>query len=351
MGKLFVATCTLALAIGCSGDKDMKKAEPKPARKTVTPTPTPPPKEVPPAEFAKIVTDCWAAFDAKDEAKFAACYGPKSVYTMVDFAPAATATGAQAIVAAMKPYWTAFPDINHDLQLVLVNGNNAVVVVLAKGTHTGDMMGIPPTNKKIGFLSAQAVSHTGGVVTTDAHWVDQGTMMGQLGLNPMPHPEAIESLAAEPTVVIADGGETEQANLAVAKAHGEAFSAHEVDKVIEHYADDAVFKYVAEKDEIKGKDGVKKALSDYYAMSSDVKGKQSWQWAAGDYVVMRGTSEGTHDGDMGELKKTGKPFKMDELHILKLADGKIVEHWIFANSLAFATQLGLVDPTKMGPPK
>jgi len=347
-GMVLVAVVALSLtACGKGKEKNKGGEQPKTAKPADKPTDKSPVKMTDEQLSRKIIA-CWKAFDAADDASFGKCYTDKSVHTMADSVPPMTATGSQAIVAATKPFRAAFPDIKHDLQLVLVNGTHSAVIFLAKGTNSGSLMGMPPTGKKVGFLGAQALttSETGDLLT-DTFYVDQSTMMGQLGFNPMPHPEAIESLAAEPTVVLAKNDDTEKANVEMVKTAFEAFNAHDAEKLASNYADDAVFKYVPDKEEVKGAPAIKDALGQYFKMTTDVACTLGDVWAAGDYVVVEGHSKGTHDGDMGEMKATNKPYEYSELHVFKIANGKVAEHWIFSNSLAFAVQVGLVDPAKM----
>jgi steroid delta-isomerase-like uncharacterized protein len=355
MSKILRTTMVLVAALalsasGCGKDKDKGK-KPEAAKPTEKkPVDKPVPEKMSSEDFAKKLIDCWAAFDANDVAKFAACYTDKTVETFADFVPATTATGSKAIVANSAAFRTAFPDADHDLQLVLVNGPNSAVVFLAKGTNTGSFHGAPPTGNKVGYLGVQTIvaTETGDLVK-DTFYFDQGTISAQLGMSPAAqHPEVIESLAAEPTIAIAKGDDAEKVNAALIQGGFEAFNAHDVDKLASLYADDALFKWVPSKDESKGRDAVKKGLTDYYKMTSDVKTEVSNVWAAGDYVVVEAVSSGTHDGDMGPMKATNEPFKLAEVHVYKLADAKIAEHWVFANSLQFAHQVGLVDPAKMG---
>ena len=72
--------------------------------------------------------------------------------------------------------------------------------------------------------------------------------------------------------------------------------------------------------------------------------------AAGDWVVAESASTAKMAIDMGPAKTKGKSGTQNELHFFQLADGKIKRHLLFANDLHMAVQLGLVDPTKLGPP-
>jgi steroid delta-isomerase-like uncharacterized protein len=71
--------------------------------------------------------------------------------------------------------------------------------------------------------------------------------------------------------------------------------------------------------------------------------------AEGDKVVGRITANGTHEGTLLGIPRTGKQIRMTGMTIWRIADGKIVEHWSEMNVLGLLQQLGVV-PTPGSPP-
>jgi steroid delta-isomerase-like uncharacterized protein len=63
--------------------------------------------------------------------------------------------------------------------------------------------------------------------------------------------------------------------------------------------------------------------------------------AEGDKVVAFVLSEGTHREDFAGVPATGRPFAMQEIQILRIVDGKMVEHWQVVDLLGMLVQLGL----------
>jgi hypothetical protein len=49
---------------------------------------------------------------------------------------------------------------------------------------------------------------------------------------------------------------------------------------------------------------------------------------------------------MGAMPPTGRSFEADQIHIHRVADGKIVEHAATRNDLLMLNQLGLVSGTE-----
>jgi steroid delta-isomerase-like uncharacterized protein len=64
--------------------------------------------------------------------------------------------------------------------------------------------------------------------------------------------------------------------------------------------------------------------------------------AEGDRVVARTTMEATHAGDFFGIPPTGKRVSVDGIHILRIADGRIAEHWGNNDDLGLMRQLGVI---------
>lgn len=64
--------------------------------------------------------------------------------------------------------------------------------------------------------------------------------------------------------------------------------------------------------------------------------------AEGDKVVARTTMRGTHRGDFFGLPPTGKRVEMPGVHIIRIADDRIIEHWGSNDDLSLMRQLGAI---------
>jgi predicted ester cyclase len=62
----------------------------------------------------------------------------------------------------------------------------------------------------------------------------------------------------------------------------------------------------------------------------------------GDKVVARVTMHGRHLGEFLGRPPTGKEFATKQIHIWRLEDGKVIEHWSVRDDLGQALQLGLI---------
>lgn len=68
--------------------------------------------------------------------------------------------------------------------------------------------------------------------------------------------------------------------------------------------------------------------------------------AEGDKVVVRMQSEGTHNGAFMGIPPTGRRAQWTFIDIHRIADGKIVEHWVEVDQFGLMQQLGLVPPPR-----
>ena len=64
--------------------------------------------------------------------------------------------------------------------------------------------------------------------------------------------------------------------------------------------------------------------------------------AEGDRVVARTTMRGTQRGDFFGIPPTGNVVEMTGIHILRIADGRIIEHWGNNDDLGLMRQLGAI---------
>lgn len=65
--------------------------------------------------------------------------------------------------------------------------------------------------------------------------------------------------------------------------------------------------------------------------------------AENDKVVAFVVSSGTHQDDFAGVPATGKSFSIQEIQILRIVDGKMVEHWQVADLFGMLVQLGLAS--------
>jgi predicted ester cyclase len=93
----------------------------------------------------------------------------------------------------------------------------------------------------------------------------------------------------------------------------------------------------------KGLEGAKGFYTMLRAAFPDLAIRVEATVAEGDLVVHRATSSGTMKGPFQGVPATGKHATWTEMHILRVQNGKVVEHW------ANVDQLGMLQPLGLAP--
>ena len=98
--------------------------------------------------------------------------------------PGLPTTGPEAPKAALGMFLAAFPDLRFTPDEMIAEGDKVVARITMSGTHEGEFMGIPPTNKSFSIQAIDILEIRDGKAV--AHWgvTDQAAMMEQLGLLP-----------------------------------------------------------------------------------------------------------------------------------------------------------------------
>lgn len=98
--------------------------------------------------------------------------------------PGIPTSGPEAAKGALGMFLAAFPDLQFTPDDIIAEGDKVVVRATMTGTHKGELMGIPPTNKSVKVQVIDIIEFRDGLAT--AHWgvTDQAAMMEQLGLTP-----------------------------------------------------------------------------------------------------------------------------------------------------------------------
>ena len=91
-----------------------------------------------------------------------------------------------------------------------------------------------------------------------------------------------------------------------------------------------------------GLEGMKEAMGMFISAFPDFNVQIDDVIAEGDTVVMRATSSGTHQGDFMGIAATGKKISYGEIHVVRIAGGKMVEHWGVEDQMGMMQQLGVV---------
>ncbi len=132
-------------------------------------------------------------------------------------------------------------------------------------------------------------------------------------------------------------------NKALARKNFELLCSKKLDAALAQYTPDFV-DHAAQPGTPAGPTGVKLFFTMIYSAFPDLQVTMEDIVAEGDKVVTRSTLRATHAGTFTGIPPTGKQIAFSVIDILRIADGKIAEHWGLTDQLALLQQLGVVPP-------
>jgi predicted ester cyclase len=84
---------------------------------------------------------------------------------------------------------------------------------------------------------------------------------------------------------------------------------------------------------------LRRAFSDFHLRIDDLVVERDTAW-------LRMVATGTNDGSFMGHPPTGRPMRADVFDVIRVEDGRMVEHWGVPDRLGVLFQLGLVSPPK-----
>jgi len=120
----------------------------------------------------------------------------------------------------------------------------------------------------------------------------------------------------------------------------EVYSRGNLDLVDEIVAADYVCYDAALPEPVRGREGLKQAVSGFREAFPDLTFTVDDQVAEGDTVVTRWTATGTHRGTLFGRKGTGRRVTMTGIDVERFAGGQIVEVWASWDLHGLLRQLG-----------
>jgi steroid delta-isomerase-like uncharacterized protein len=95
------------------------------------------------------------------------------------------------------------------------------------------------------------------------------------------------------------------------------------------------------------RDGFRQFVGSFFAALPDFRYTIEDVIATEDRVAVRLTAQGTQQGEFQGIPATGKRATWSEMHIGRMQNGKIVEHWGQIDNMGMLQQLGVI-PTPQG---
>jgi steroid delta-isomerase-like uncharacterized protein len=94
--------------------------------------------------------------------------------------------GRENLKGFLSMYFSAFPDLRAEVEDIFGEGDKILSRAMCRGTHKGQLMGIPPTGKQIAIRVICADRFEGRKIAESFELPDLFGMMQQLGAIPSP---------------------------------------------------------------------------------------------------------------------------------------------------------------------
>ncbi len=93
-------------------------------------------------------------------------------------------SNAEGLKQFLSMWFNAFPDLHVTIDDLLAEGDRCATRWTGRGTHKGELMGIPPTGKQVTMMGISIDHIVGGKFVEDWTFEDEPYMMQQLGVVP-----------------------------------------------------------------------------------------------------------------------------------------------------------------------
>ena len=117
-----------------------------------------------------------------DESSARSLLSPDFVFHMPD----KDLRGLEMFKQYMESSHSGMPDSHFAIEDIIAEKDKVVFCWTLTGTHTGEFMGIPATNKKVSNSGASVIRISGGKIVEIWPYWDRLSLMQQLGVAPSP---------------------------------------------------------------------------------------------------------------------------------------------------------------------
>ena len=104
--------------------------------------------------------------------------------TYVDTPLGSTFRGKEELRAFAQSFFNAFPDLKAVITSTVISGDRAASEWIFTGTQTGDLAGMPASNKQMDLRGVSIYEFEGGKIKRKIDYWDMATMLKQLGFMP-----------------------------------------------------------------------------------------------------------------------------------------------------------------------
>jgi steroid delta-isomerase-like uncharacterized protein len=132
------------------------------------------------SENEKITQETFAAWNAHDPDRYVESITDDYVWESDSFP--FPIRGRDAVKTVMKMYFAAFPDLKFEIEASVASGNHVAKAWIATGTHKGEFLGVPATNKPVSLRGCTMIELKDGKIVKSTAYTDRMALIQQLGV-------------------------------------------------------------------------------------------------------------------------------------------------------------------------
>src|SRR5256885_5557793 len=130
----------------------------------------------------RAIEQLMAYWSAHDLDRLLALFTDDAIYE--DVTMGAVNRGAAELRAFAEGFFSGFPDVTFELRSAFANGASGGAEWILRGTHTGDLPGMPATRKRVEVRGASIIEFAGEKIRRCSDYWDMAAFLKQLGLMP-----------------------------------------------------------------------------------------------------------------------------------------------------------------------
>ena len=250
--------------------------------------------------------------------------------------PEGEAIGIEGAKEHVIAFCTPFPDIHFTIEDMIAEGDKVAARLTFDATHTGELMGIPPTGVQTTVTGIFILQIGDGKLVEVWSIVDMLGTMQQLGVMPATH----EGYTwGAPSEVTGEPGEQVTNTALVLYVVEKFWNQKNVNVLGETHSSDSISHNPIIPGQPLPFDLYKQVCLMYIAAFPDIKATTEDIIAEGDKVVIRWTATGTHQGELMGIPASGRQVTWPGITVYRFADGKIVESWWAYDALGMVQQI------------
>lgn len=230
--------------------------------------------------------------------------------------------GPEGWVRTMTLLLNAIPDLSTTIDDELAVGDTVVVRWTSRGTNTGNLGHIPPSNKSVTIEGITWFRIADGKLVENLVNEDQLGFLRQIGAVP---------LGRELTP-----GENK---ILVHRFFDGIWNHSDYDLIDQYVAADFIQHFPGAK---SGREGFRETITQSHESFGVMELLIEDEIATEDRVVHRWTWNCTHTGVFAGIPPTGKKVSFPGMTIVRVAGGQIAEHWASLDTLGLMQQLGAI---------